>query len=257
MSQPHPVSEAGRGTGGRWTAAALARVTVTFVSIFIVEAGVCGVAAIAPALVLSTLASAFDSPWLRLVLLAVVAAPTYVLFALCLMACSAATVRLTGARTPPDAEMRIADMEWRLLQWVRYMAALHVVRVFAGPLFRGTPIWTMYLRLNGARLGRRVFVNSLAMSDHNLLDFGNDVVIGADVHLSGHTVEHGMVRTGGVSLGDGVMIGISTVVDIDVEIGPRAQVGALSFVPKHSRLDGGQVYVGIPVRPLPRPVTPV
>jgi carbonic anhydrase/acetyltransferase-like protein (isoleucine patch superfamily) len=40
------------------------------------------------------------------------------------------------------------------------------------------------------------------------------------------------------------------VIDIDVEIGDHSQVGALSLVPKHSRLDGGAVYVGIPVRPL-------
>ena len=68
------------------------------------------------------------------------------------------------------------------------MAATHIVRVFAGVLFRGSPIWTD-LRLAGARLGRRVYINSLAMADYNLLEFGDDVVIGEDVHVSGHTVE--------------------------------------------------------------------
>jgi acetyltransferase-like isoleucine patch superfamily enzyme len=252
MSQPRKTSGAAPDPGGRWTAAALARVGLTFVFIFVVEAAVCGVSATPAALCLVMLTNLVTDPWLRAVLLAMAAVPAYALFALCLMAVSAATTRLTGARTPPNAEMRIADMGWPLLQWARYMAASHVVRVFAGGLFRGTPIWTLYLRMNGARLGRRVYVNSLSVSDHNLLDFGNDVVIGADVHLSGHTVERGIVKTGGVTLGDGVTIGLCSVIDIDVHVGQRAQVGALSFVPKHARLDGGQAYVGVPVKVLHR-----
>jgi non-ribosomal peptide synthetase-like protein len=141
-------------------------------------------------------------------------------------------------------------MSWPLMRWARYLAAAHVVRVFAGTLFRGTPVWSSYLRMNGARLGRRVFVNSLSVSDHNMLEFGHDVVIGAEVQLSGHTVEHGIVKTGRVVLGDGVTIGLCSVIDIDVEVGARAQVGALSLVPKHTRLEAGVVYAGIPVRPL-------
>ena len=209
--------------------------------------------ALTPAMLLLALGRAVTDPRLRMAALAFAAAPAYVLFALCLMMASATSARITGARTPPAAEMRIADLEWPLLRWVRYMAASHMVRTLAGPIFRGTPVWTMYLRLNGARVGRRVYVNSLFISDHNLLEFGNDVVIGAQVHLSGHTVEAGVVKTGRVTLGDGVTIGLCSVVDIDVEIGPGAQVGALSFVPKHARLAAGDVYVGIPVKVLQPP----
>jgi acetyltransferase-like isoleucine patch superfamily enzyme len=176
--------------------------------------------------------------------------PSYAGFALCLMIISAIATRITGLRTPPDAEMVIADMDWRLMKWAQYMAAIHIVRVLAGTLFRGSPIWTIYLRLNGARIGRRVYVNSLALSDYNLLAFGNDVVIGADVHLSGHTVEAGIVRTGGVRLASGVTIGVGAVVGIGVAVGPGSQVGALSLVPKHTALEPGQIYAGIPVRRL-------
>jgi serine acetyltransferase len=231
----------------------LGRVTFTVATIVIVEATVCGLAAIVPALLLVALVRAIENSWLAATAVAVAAAPAYVLFALCLMTLSAASTSLTGARTTPGVQMRIAEMGWPLLRWARYMASTHVVRVFAGTIFRGTPVWTLYLRMNGARLGRRVYVNSLFVSDHNLLDFGHDVVIGADVHLSGHTVEGGVVKTGRVTLRDGVTIGLCSIVEIDVEVGPRAQVGALSFVPKHARLDGGEVYVGIPVKTLSPP----
>jgi hypothetical protein len=75
-------------------------------------------------------------------------APSYVLFALLLMFVSATTVRTLRWETPANVEMRIADLDWRLLQWTRTMVATHIVRVFAGVLFRGSPVWTAYLRLD-------------------------------------------------------------------------------------------------------------
>ena len=187
---------------------------------------------------------------MRVIAFGVLLIPSYILFTVCLMIVSAGTGRLTGARTPPHAELRIADMSWALMRWVRYMVRIHVVRVFAGTIFRGSPIWTAYLRLNGARIGRRVYVNTLFISDHNLLDLGDDVVIGSEVHISGHTVEGGLVKTAPVRVGDGVTIGIGSVIEIGVNIGAHAQIGALSFVPKHTTWAGGGVYAGIPAKRL-------
>jgi carbonic anhydrase/acetyltransferase-like protein (isoleucine patch superfamily) len=184
----------------------------------------------------------------RIAVFSTAIAPSYILFALGLMGWSALATRITGARTPPNREMRIADLDWPLLTWARYMVAIHLVRVFAGTIFRGSPIWTVYLRLNGARIGRRVYVNSTFVSDHNLLDFGDDVVIGDNAHVSGHTVEGGVVKTANVRLGRNVTIGLNSVIDIDIEIGDHCQVGALSLVPKHSRLESRAIYVGIPVK---------
>ena len=172
----------------------------------------------------------------------------YVLFALCFMGVSPLAMRVLGWRTPHDATLRIARLEWPLLDWARYMASAHLVRLVAGAVLRATPLWTMYVRLNGARIGRRVYINSLEVMDHNLLDFGDGVVIGAGAHLSGHTVEGGFLKTGAVTLGRNVTIGVGSVIDIDVAVGADTQVGALSLVPKHSRLAGGAVYGGIPAK---------
>ncbi len=243
------------GRAGRLTGAW--RVAWTVVTICAVQGAVCGLAVLPVMLLWSRLIGwQGPGPATRLLVFSLMVAPSYVLFALFLMGLSPLATKLTGWRTPPRADMRIADLDWPLLDWVRYMVAIHIVRFFAGTLFRGSPLWTAYLRLNGARLGRRVYVNSLAVSDHSQLIFGDDVVIGSDVHVSGHTVEGGLVKTAPVRLGDRVTIGLGTVVNIDVEAGPDCQIGALSLVPKHSRLDGGAVYVGIPVARLTSPAAP-
>ncbi|HKF23583.1 MAG TPA: hypothetical protein VKE93_18560 [Candidatus Angelobacter sp.] len=107
---------------------------------------------------------------------------------------------------------------------------------------------TVHLRLGGARLGRRVYVNSLDLNDYNLLEFEDDVVIGADAHLSGHTVEAGVVKTGGVHLGRNTTVGVSSIVEIGVTTGANCEIGALSFVPKNTNLEADAIYAGIPAR---------
>ena len=227
------------------------RIGATFVAIVCSQTMVCALA-VAPSVfawhaVMNTLPAL--SPW-RDALTSALLAPLYVLFALCLMPISAVVSRIVGARTPGPTALTIADMSWDLMTWAHYMTATHLVRLVAGTLFRGSPIWTSYLRMNGARIGHRVFINTLSIADHNLLEIGDDVVIGADVHISGHTVEDGVLKTAAVRLGSHVTIGLGSVIEIDVDIEPHCQVGALTFVPKHSRLESHTVYVGIPARRL-------
>lgn len=234
-------------TTGSHRAAAAWRLGWAITSILVVQIAVCGAAA-APVVVAWSYLLAWPLPQpARTLALGLAVIPSYLAFALVLMPVSALTCRALGWRTPDTAHMIIVDLGWPLLGWVRYMVAIHVVRVFAGYLLRGSPVWTAYLRLAGARLGRRVYVNSLGLSDYNLLEFGDDVVIGADVHLAGHTVEGGVVKTMPVRLGRNVTIGVGSIIDIGVEVGDGCQVGALSLVPKHTRLDAGGVYAGIPV----------
>jgi acetyltransferase-like isoleucine patch superfamily enzyme len=227
------------------------RIMWTVVSLVAVQTIVCAIS-VAPVVLIwqwwLSLGGADRLARAALISLAIV--PSYVLFAVCLTVVSPLVVRLVRWQTPADAEMRIADMDWALLRWVRYGASIHLARMFAGSLFRGTPLWTFHLRLHGARLGRRVYINSLSLSDYNLIECGDEVVIGGDVHLSGHTVESGVVKTGRVRIGGNVTIGLGSVIEIGVEVGANAQIGALSFVPKHTKLEGGRIYAGVPARPL-------
>jgi acetyltransferase-like isoleucine patch superfamily enzyme len=228
------------------------RIACTVAAIVVIETIVCGASALPIVWAWRTMA-VHTARWplpARLLAFSVAFAPSYVLFVLCLMGWSALAMRLTGARTPADATLRIADYSWPLMAWARSTAIIHVVRVTSGSLFRGSPIWTAFARLAGARVGRRVYINTTSISDYNLIELEDDVVIGADVHVSGHTVEDGLLKTGRVRIGRSATIGLGTVVDIDVEIGERCRVGALSLIPKHSRLGAGRTYAGVPVKPL-------
>lgn len=232
--------------------AAYGRVAWTIATIFVVESLVLGIAVL-PAFAFWTWSMGWALPGAlaaRVVVVAMSFVPAYLVFAVALAALSAGATRLFGWRTQPAATWPLAALEWGLLDWVRYMISTHVVRVLVGTFFRSTPLWTWYLRLNGATVGHGVYVNSLSVSDHNLLSFADRVVIGEGVHLSGHTVEGGIVRTGRVRLGEGVTVGLGSVVGIGVTAGPHCVIGAMSLVPKFTALDGHAVYAGVPVHKL-------
>ncbi len=194
----------------------------------------------------------FSPEFLRLFLLAAALLPAYILFALLYMTLSAETTRLLGWRPPRRAELRIEDLPSELLDWARYAIMSHFVHVIAGIVFRSTPIWVWYMRRNGATIGRHVWINSLQVGDDCLLEFGDGVVIGAGVHLSGHTVERGRVLLAPIVLGPGTTVGVGAHVGIGVETGEGTQIGAMSVVPKYAKLESHTTYVGIPARPLHR-----
>jgi len=248
-----PVWDAKPALKFDWRPQVLVRFSWMIASIFAVEMIVFALSVLPAALFWQLFSSrAYPAALVRVIVLSMAFVPAYLIFAFALMVLSAFSTRVTGWRTPANAELTIPALEWPLLDWARYMVSVHVVRLFAGAVFRATPIWTFYLRLNGARLGKGVYVNSLKVNDHNMLEFDDYVVIGDDVHLSGHTVERGLVKTAPVRLGRNTTIGLGSVVGIGVEIGPNCQVGSLSLVPKYARLDANATYVGTPVRRLDR-----
>ena len=236
------------------TLAQSSRVAWTVVSIFVFETVTFGLAVL-PGFLFWTWCLTWlpaDGLLIRPTAIAMTLIPAYLIFAVSLAALSAFGTRLLGWRTPPPGEWKIRDLEWPLLNWSRYMMSTHLVRALVGSLLRSSPVWVWYLRWNGASIGRGVYINSLSISDHNMLEFGDGVVIGEHVHLSGHTVEGGVVKTGHVRLGRFVTVGLGSMVGIGVEAGEKCQIGALSVVPKYSTLEGGTTYAGAPVKRLDR-----
>lgn len=205
-----------REESGRWRRRA--RVTWAVLSFVVLQSFLLGLAALPAALLLPPLVAWLPSQsWVRVVGVAVGWLPIYVVCAFTLAVATAAVVRLVGWRTTAGLDAPIAEYDWPLLDWARRAMCTHVVRLLVGEPFRGSPLWTLFIRLNGAQVGRGVWVNSVAVIDHGLLSFGDGTVIG-----------------------------------IDVEIGDGCRVGALSVVPKHTRLEAGGTYVGTPVRRIDR-----
>jgi acetyltransferase-like isoleucine patch superfamily enzyme len=115
---------------------------------------------------------------------------------------------------------------------------------------RVTPFWTMYLKANGAKIGPKVYVNTARLNDHNLLILEERAVVGGDAKLIAHLAEKGMIKAEPVILRKRAVIGINSVVGPGVEIGEGSAVGAMSFVPKGTKIPPNQAWGGVPARPI-------
>jgi acetyltransferase-like isoleucine patch superfamily enzyme len=191
----------------------------------------------------------FFDPFGWYVIVATSLIPAYLIFSLALMFTSAGFNRLMRWRTEAG-EYAIHDYDWRVIRWACYNASISVVRIFCGEPMRVTPFWTYYLKANGAKIGPGVYVNTARLNDHNLLILEEKAVVGGDAKLIAHLAEKGKIKAEPVILRKRAVVGVNTVIGPGVEIGEGSAVGAMSFVPKGTKIPPNQAWGGVPARPI-------
>ncbi len=111
----------------------------------------------------------------------------------------------------------------------------------------GTPLYPLYLRALGARVGRDVVI----LTRHvpvctDLITIGSGSVIRKDVHLSGAAVRPGAIRLGPVTLGRDVVAGERSVLDVGTAMGDGAQLGHASALHAGQTVPAGARFHGSP-----------
>jgi len=134
---------------------------------------------------------------------------------------------------------------WR---WASYNALTLIFRFAFVNWVRVTPFLPYYHRLMGARIGRRVQINTAVIADQNLLEIGDDTVIGGDVTLVCHAAERGRLITAPVRIGKNVTVGLMAVIFPGCTIGDGAVVAAGSVLSKGTQVGPGEVWAGVPAR---------
>ncbi|MEU3352845.1 Pls/PosA family non-ribosomal peptide synthetase [Streptomyces sp. NPDC037389] len=116
----------------------------------------------------------------------------------------------------------------------------------------GTPLYTLYLRALGARIGPHVLILTLRVPVcTDLLTIGADSVIRKDTYLNGYRAHDGVIETGRVTIGDGAFVGEHSTLDIGVRLGDAAQLGHASSLHSGQSVPAGQCWHGSPAVPAP------
>jgi non-ribosomal peptide synthetase-like protein len=114
-------------------------------------------------------------------------------------------------------------------------------------LMVGSPIYPVYLRALGARVGRGTTILTRYIPIcPDLLTIGARTIVRRDALLFGYHAQAGAVRTGRVTLGDEVVVGTRAVLDIDTTIGNHGQLGHASALHPGQRIPAGEHWCGSP-----------
>ncbi len=115
------------------------------------------------------------------------------------------------------------------------------------PLVVGTPLYPLYLRALGAKVGRGVVILSRQVPvATDLVTIGAGSVVRKDVHFSGAAAVAGTVRLGRVTLGRDVVVGEKSVLDVDTAMGDGAQLGHASALHAGQTVPSGARFHGSP-----------
>jgi non-ribosomal peptide synthetase-like protein len=140
---------------------------------------------------------------------------------------------------------------WSTFVWRNELInALH--EHLAGPFLinalTGTPFLCWYLRLLGARIGRRVFLETTDFSEFDLARIGDEAALNADCTVQTHLFEDRVMKMSHLDIGPRCSVGTSSLVLYDTRMEPGSRLGPLSLLMKGEVLPAGTAWAGSPAR---------
>jgi non-ribosomal peptide synthetase-like protein len=147
---------------------------------------------------------------------------------------------------------RWKPQEFRIwsLAYVRFWIVKSLIR--SNPavyLFVGSPLYGLYLRALGAKVGP----GAVIFSRHipvctDLLSIGAETVIRRESVFYGYRAQAGRIEVGAVTLGRDVFVGEMAVLDINTSMGDGAQLGHSSSLYSGQSVPAGERWHGSPAR---------
>lgn len=137
---------------------------------------------------------------------------------------------------------------FRIWFWYNHNGLVFLFNTVYGRFARLTNVYNWYLRAMGATIGRNVVFNTQHVYDLDLIEVGDDTVIGANASILGHVGEKGKLLRERVRIGNRCTIGQYSNIFPGVTMGDNCHVGAMSLVPKGTTLDANAIYGGVPVK---------
>ncbi|MGF1596296.1 MAG: Pls/PosA family non-ribosomal peptide synthetase [Acidimicrobiales bacterium] len=133
------------------------------------------------------------------------------------------------------------------LGYFRYWAAKNAVRANPMRVFAGSPLYNVYLRLLGVRIGRGVTIlSTVPPVCTDLITIGDGAIIRPDTVFNGCRLEDGYVETGPVTVGARAHVGEASVLDIDTEIADHGTLGHRSSLHQGQRVPEFRTMHGTP-----------
>ncbi|MCW5732916.1 MAG: hypothetical protein KIS73_02255 [Enhydrobacter sp.] len=147
-----------------------------------------------------------------------------------------------------NQEQRAELVSWAGLRAALFNLLLHTAGMFYQPLLKSGYFNVVFYRAMGAKVGKDTMIATDRLWDCDLIEIGDECVIGGNSSISAHYVLGRRAGLRKVRIGNRVTIGGNTSVMPGVVIEDDVVVGGNSLVPIGMRLKSGGVYLGVPVK---------
>jgi len=179
---------------------------------------------------------------------------TLLCFPFLYLACAgAAGVFMIVAKWVFVGRYRAAEMPlWSTFVWRNELLnALHehLAEPFLVGALTGTPFVCWYFRLLGAKIGRRVYMETTDLSEFDLVRLGDQAALNADCTIQTHLFEDRVMKMSGIDIGPRCKVGAGSLVLYDTRLEQGAALGDLSLLMKGETLPAWTSWEGIPARP--------
>jgi non-ribosomal peptide synthetase-like protein len=135
------------------------------------------------------------------------------------------------------------------LGYLRFWTVRILTRFSPLTMFPGSPLYSLYLRALGAKIGKGALIlsrNPPVCTD--LLSVGAGAVIRKDSYFTCYRLQAGRIQTGRVVIGGNAFVGEAAVLDIDTTIGDNAQLGHASCLAAGQVVPMGESWHGSPAQ---------
>ena len=106
----------------------------------------------------------------------------------------------------------------------------------------------LFFKMLGAKIGKNVQINTISINDPWLMEINDDVIIGGDCSINGHTFEYNKLILKKISLKHHVVIGASVMIWQGVEIGQNSAIASQSLILKNTKIPENQIWAGSPAK---------
>jgi non-ribosomal peptide synthetase-like protein len=135
------------------------------------------------------------------------------------------------------------------LRYFRFWVVKTLIRSAPVVVFYGSPIYNLYLRLLGARIGSNVVLECRFVPVcTDLIAIGDNTILRKDSILLGYRAQANFIHTGPIEIGSNAFVGEASVLDIDTVMGDNTQLGHASSLLSGQRVPDGKRYHGSPAQ---------
>jgi non-ribosomal peptide synthetase-like protein len=125
----------------------------------------------------------------------------------------------------------------------------HLAEPFLVGALTGTPFLCWYFRLLGAKIGRRVYLETTDFSEFDLATIGDEAMLNADCTIQTHLFEDRVMKMSTINIGPRCNVGAGSLALYDTVMEEGAALGNLSLLMKGETLPAWTRWEGIPAQP--------